>query len=324
MDLLVSFQIGLPSIIRQDQCDTMLPRYLLDTDFDEDSIELPPSRPPTDSTPISYDITKAGLMSVFGKIVDQTLSIHPVSYEEIMKLDSRLRDAHSSVPPHLQVVPMELSFTDPAWLIMKRLNIELLYLKSLCVLHRRHMGMARFNPCYKYSKQTCIDSAMKLLGHQADIHRELQPNGQLYQDRWFISSFTTHDFLIAAMILSLDLSYTAKAASSGQSSGDVSTGVHDRRADMLQALDISYHIWNETKDQSTEAYRASEALAVMLGKVQAGCSAMSETATQDLSELNSATVDGLNLNGQIANSQGWLNNSMRDHVFDSRIRIDCL
>ncbi|KAK1832959.1 fungal-specific transcription factor domain-containing protein [Podospora conica] len=50
VDLLISFQFGLPSNITPGSYDTELPRNLHDEDFDEDSIHLPPSRPETELT----------------------------------------------------------------------------------------------------------------------------------------------------------------------------------------------------------------------------------------------------------------------------------
>lgn len=36
----------------------------------------------------------------------------------------------------------------------------------------------------------------------------------------------------------------------------------------MQALETSYHVWRDSKDRSIEAFRASEALAVILRKVR--------------------------------------------------------
>ena len=60
-DLLFSFQVALPSMIRIGDSDTELPSNLFDDEFDEDSTSLPPSRPATEATPISYMIAKGRL-----------------------------------------------------------------------------------------------------------------------------------------------------------------------------------------------------------------------------------------------------------------------
>ncbi len=45
LDSLTSYQLGLPSMIQDPQCDTQLPSNLLDEDFGPHSVHLPASRP---------------------------------------------------------------------------------------------------------------------------------------------------------------------------------------------------------------------------------------------------------------------------------------
>src|SRR6266516_577504 len=71
-DLLFSFHLGLPTLIRMDYCDTGLPRNIYDDELREDMAELPPSRPTNEPTPISYMITKARFTFAFGNIVEFT------------------------------------------------------------------------------------------------------------------------------------------------------------------------------------------------------------------------------------------------------------
>ena len=252
-DLMNSFQVGLPSNIQSGQYDTALPRNLLDSDFDESSTELPVSRPETDVHQITYFIAKGRMMTVFEKILNQELSLAPVPYDRIMELDSALRQAHSTIPLPLKHKPMSQSFADPSHVIMVRLNIELLYQKSICVLHRKYLTQKTSN---SYSRDACATAAMEILNHQASVHQEAQPGGQLYQDRWMLSSFTMNDFFLAAMILSLVVS-----TDSGNDSG------RQAKIDMLQR---SYLICHEQK--SKEARRVTEALAAMLTKLGSNAS----------------------------------------------------
>jgi hypothetical protein len=259
-DLMNSFQIGLPSNIQSGQYDTALPRNLIDSDFDESSTELPVSRPETDVDQITYFIAKGRMMTVFEKILNQELSLAPVPYDRIMELDSELRQAHSTVPLPLRHKPMSQSFADPSHVIMVRLNIELLYQKSICVLHRKYLTQKTSN---SYSRDACATAAMEILNHQASVHQEAQPGGQLYQDRWMLSSFTMNDFFLAAMILSLVV-YTDSGDDPGRQA----------KVDMLQR---SYLICNEQK--SKEARRVAEALAAVLTKL--GSNVSSPTTAAD-------------------------------------------
>ena len=84
----------------------------------------------------------------------------------------------------------------------------------------------------------------------------------------FSSSLNAHDFLLAAMIVCLDLWYGAEAEGSGRGSADLYTWGLERRGDMIRALEISAEIWAETRDQSMEAYKAHELISVMVKKLQ--------------------------------------------------------
>lgn len=207
VDLLVSFQFGLPTNIQTQFFDTQIPRNLHDEDFDEDSKELPPSRPETDRTCALYCIVKSRLVSALADIMSALSSRLPVSYEDIMRLDKQLEASHDSFASILKYKPFSQSVTDPIGLIMQRYWLELLYQKARAVLHRKYLGISRLNKTYAPSRWVCLDAATKTLCHQYDIHCELQPGGRLSKERWFISSLSTHDFLLADMILGLELSY---------------------------------------------------------------------------------------------------------------------
>lgn len=122
-DLLFSFQVGLPSMIRSSDSDTELPRNLYDDDFDEDCKELPPSRQLSEPTPISYLIAKARLSYAFGRVVEQSTAISSAPYEKVMEIDAELRQARDMIPEHLRIRPMEECQQDPVNLIMSRFAV---------------------------------------------------------------------------------------------------------------------------------------------------------------------------------------------------------
>ena len=257
-DVLLSFQAGLPAIIQEDECDTEAPSNLFDTDFDEDCAELPSSRPPTDPTPMLYYVYKCQLGKMFRRVNRHVLTLRDKSYEDTMRLDDELRKEHSKIPPYLRMKPLGLSFTDSTSMIYKRLNAEVTYLKCLCVLHRNHISHERSNPAFAYSRKTCIYSALQLLQYQADLHAICQPGRQFYKDKWFISSLSLHDFLLAAMIICLDIC---------ESHRDPSTADLDAQASKYDALKVSHDIWVSRRDFSRDARRASDVLATMLARI---------------------------------------------------------
>ncbi|KAK4560808.1 hypothetical protein LTR86_005388 [Recurvomyces mirabilis] len=279
-DVHISFQFGLPSIIRTDHYDTQLPRNIYDDELYDTMQTLPPSRPTFEATPMSYMIAKYGMTHLFGQIVERTQSLtDPMSYEQTMKFDQDLRQLRSTHPPLLQMRSFQESARDPANLIMQRLGLEMVYLRSLFVLHRKFIARGRENPRYAYSRRTCIDASMQLLDHQATLHRESQPGGRLRSVKWYISSLTTHDFLLAAMLVCLDLYHLAEAdRRSRQRSGSLNGPAEspltaepyaeDRREEMLRAVDHCIGIWESLKGQSMEAYKASVTLVVMVKRLK--------------------------------------------------------
>lgn len=209
MDTMFSFQLALPSMIRTTDCDASLPRNIFDDEFGMDSKVMPPARPMTEPTPVSYMILKAQISQEFGAIQEELNAVcgKAVSYDDILKRDNHLRELKTNMAPHLRLRPLEECTHDPATLLMQRYNIDIFWNKTMCVLHRKYIARARQNPRYAHSRRACVDSSMEILRHQATLYRESQPGGRMRTMKWFISSLTKHDFLLAAMIVCLDLHY---------------------------------------------------------------------------------------------------------------------
>ncbi|KAJ5781156.1 hypothetical protein N7457_006316 [Penicillium paradoxum] len=266
-DLLFSFQVGLPSMIRSTDSDTELPCNLYDEDFDEDCKELPLPRPLSEPTTISYLITKGRLTYAFGRVNEQNSAISSAPYEKVMETDAELREARDLIPDHLRIRPMDQCQSDSASLIMSRFSIMSIYNKAQCVLHRPYLVRARENPRFVYSRRTCIDSAMELLHTQALMHEESR-NGRLRSRGTRISSLTSADFLLAATIVSLDLYHGLSLQVSGRPSGDTYTWGRERRDEMIAAIQLSKEIWDESRDENMEAWKGSSVLGVMLSKLR--------------------------------------------------------
>ena len=278
MDGLISFQFGLPCNIKPGFFDTELPRNLHDHDFSEHTTELPPSRPETELTVVLYFIVKTRVMRAF-EAVTAAVTRGPVTYNEIMRLDEMLEDAHASVPEPLRYRSFGQSLMDRAGVIMQRYNLELLYQKARCVLHRKYLVIARSDPRFRSSRLACLDAATSLLRHQYDIHAEIQPDGRLAKDRWFLNSLSSHDFLLATMILCLELSHlnqteemeSGHSADGPNQKGDDGGSREEAQDDvvlprevLLDMLRISRSIWQTAQAESTEAKRAAKILSRML------------------------------------------------------------
>ncbi|KAJ5817185.1 hypothetical protein N7447_009418 [Penicillium robsamsonii] len=266
-DILFSHQVGLPGMIRRTDTDTELPRSLYDDDFDEDCKELPPARQLNEPTPISYLIAKARLSNSFSRVIEQCSAVSSASYEKVMEIDAELRHARDLIPDHLHIRPMEECQLDPVNLIMSRFAVMAVYNKAQIVLHRPYLVRARENPRFTYSRKTCIDSAMELLHVQAVLHAETR-NGRLRSRQTRVTSLSSADFLLAATVVTLDLYQGISLQGTGRPSGDTYTWGRERRDEMTAAIQHSIEIWDESRDQSMEAWKASTVLGVMLSKVK--------------------------------------------------------
>lgn len=259
IDALASFHMGLPSMVPTEYCDTEVPRNLYDTDLSTDMDTLPPSRPYTEVTPILYGIVKSGIMGVFKKIVARTQSLASPKYDETIALDHEMKAVYETLPEIFRRRDVAQSFMDSSDLILQRCTLELLYLKGIVVLHRRYIRHEPQNPTFEPSRRFCIEAALEILDRQADLHQATQPGGRLHGDMWAVTSLTMHDFLLAAMVICLDLSINIEALGEEKDASFVSR--------KLQALQLSQKIWATTGNHAAQSRLASIVLDLMIKKV---------------------------------------------------------
>lgn len=264
VDALMSFQMGFPSMIPTEFCDTKVPRNLQFSDLEIGMTVLPPGRPLIENTPTRYPIAKASIMAVFKKIVAHSQSLLLPTYDNTIKLDSEMREAYSDLPEVLKGRDVGRSFMDPSGLIFERCTLEVLYLKGLIVLHRRYISYEVGRHRFEHSRRTAAEAALDILARQADLFQASQPGGRLYDDRWMVSSLTTHDFLLAAMVICLDLSVRLRRSPGLPASGTDDEALTSREYHTLQT---SQRIWSSVSSTSSEARVASLALGLMVQKV---------------------------------------------------------
>jgi hypothetical protein len=300
MDLMVSFHIGLPSMVQAVKSDTRVPLNLRDQDFDEDTKELPPSRPETEITGMSYTLAKGRIARVFGKVVEQANLLTLPQYDEVIALDRELHHAFAAVPPLLRIERMEFSITDSPQLILQRFGLAVLFHKSRCVLHRKYLTKERDNVEFSYSRKAAMDASMELLYIQFEVHEACQPGGPLCKDLWFVSSLALHDLLLAAMIVYLDLIQENEGIA--LRAGVVQTPSVQQK-DMITALKRSYRIWTETKSMSVDKRKACDVLGNMIGRVNSifrnhsGDQTVSTGASDAAGDKDRESISRLSLNG---------------------------
>ncbi|KAF4918415.1 Fusarisetin A cluster transcription factor fsa6 [Colletotrichum viniferum] len=269
-DVVFSHQVSLPSMIYGHDCDTQMPNNIFDEEFGPETKVLPPSRPKTEPTPIAYMIAKSKLCIEMGDILQATNRVgRQVPYDEILRFDARLRQIDQELPPHLKVAPLEGSH-DPVTLIIARYNINVLYLKIICLLHKKYVPRARQNPRYAYSRRSAVEAALETLRHLVTLDRESQANGRLRSLRWFVNSIATKDFLLSAMLVALDLHFdrVAETSNDRRASESAMFWTPEQRMEMLSNLEITKGIWQGLADTSMEAFKATKVLDIMLEKIK--------------------------------------------------------
>lgn len=262
LDTMTSYQLGMPSMIPESQCDTAPPSNLHDEDFGPESLILPQSRPESELTPVLYSIAKWRGLEIFRKIVNRASTNE--TYEEIMRIDSQLRATHEQISPRFRLSEDDGFIVVSPSVLISRYRLELLFQKSRCLLHRHHMTKSFTEPKYIYSRTTCVEAAMAILKHQVDISNEAKPGGILQRDQWFISSLERHDFLLASMVICLELSYRMRNTAPGDSQ---TSNLKFTQIDLVGSLEKSREFWGKFKDNSKEALQAFNAVSHMLGTV---------------------------------------------------------
>ncbi|KIX05351.1 uncharacterized protein Z518_06223 [Rhinocladiella mackenziei CBS 650.93] len=223
---------------------------------------------------------KGTLAQIFRKVAQQALSPKTLVYEDIMKLDGELREKNASIPPILKWKSVSSSIMDETHTILHRLNIELLYQKSLMILHRNYLSHDRSNPAFKYSREACIGAGLQVLQYQEEVHKATQPGGQLHNGNWISSSLSFHDFLLAAMVTCLDL-YESHRQYAVTGLSNLESKAQRRK---YGALVGAYDIWTSRKAISRDVKRASGILANILSKIpRPSIQSLENGAPRDLS-----------------------------------------
>lgn len=293
LDVLLSFQLGLPAMVKTLQSDTQPPRNLLDRDFDVNTKVLPPGRGIDELTPSSYTRAKVRIVRVFADASDTSHTTSPATHETTMELDRRLEEAKADIPPLLRMPDFSELVTDPAEQLMCRFNLDLLYLKTKLVIHRRYMQKPFDELTTEeqrigvgFSRKACINAALRVLQHHHTIYQASQAGGQLESVKWYMGSISTHDFLLAAMVICLELS---QQMSSSYVALNPRGKLCPHRGAMMDALEKSQQIWSEATSKPNhtgdlcqgnnqinkaehmfdETAKAGRAMSVMLERVKA-------------------------------------------------------
>lgn len=281
LDLLIMFQLGLPNTVQFGSWDTRPPSNLQDTDFDEDTTVLPSPRPDTEPTRVTFYTAKHMLMKIFDKILKCSLSVGEIKPEHnLLALHQELVETYDSIPAVLQYRNISASISDPAYLVVTRKCVELMYQKCLCVLHRKYVLAGR-----QESIRVCYDAATQVVQAFLDMYPEFKPGGQFFEDRWLLGSITWTDWLLAVMTLSLVLCQLRRAVVPGFTEAEYNK--------ILHLLKSSHEICVEKMDESVAGRRSARMLQALL---------LQETNGQKAMNGNHAVTPSLTTPAQVAHA----------------------
>ncbi|KAH8705958.1 fungal-specific transcription factor domain-containing protein [Talaromyces proteolyticus] len=261
MDFFTSTQVGLPRIIKDSQCDTRPPAHLVDDDPAFETGEIPPSRPLTDSTPLSHIIQRDSIIKITAEIYDTTEAAIPPSPATVAILSTKLEKAIDSIPACSRYNSLEASVTENPVTIMHRLFLDILIHKAVYLLHRRSFvkgsDAEEENPT---SHELCITAALAILEHQQRMSEETQPGGLMFDIRWKVSSLN-HEFLQATMMLCFALTRLDEDTDANTTKFSCAL---NRRDDIVEALNNAKYLWEKSSDWSVEAQKAAKAIKAVL------------------------------------------------------------
>jgi len=127
------------------------------------------------------------------------------------------------------------------------------------LLHRKYWYSVQAT---HYSRKTSVSSALALLDHQATMHRAARPGGILQTIKWYHFPITNHDFLLAAMLVCLDLMSIYRRGNNA----DIPECIIPESA-KFQTIQRSRAIWAEVMDDCRDARRAVGILTSVLNKL---------------------------------------------------------
>jgi hypothetical protein len=254
--------MGLPSMIKEEDCDTREPFNLLDEDLDENMQALPPPRSDSVVTPVLYLCVRNRILSVFAKISKLTASMQPSTYSDTCELDQQLLKERDAIPLQLQYHPIPPSQWESIDVMMHRIYLDVVFQHSRCMLHRRYLVPARTNELYAKSRSICIEAAIVLLHHQQTLHHEARPGGRIEMRRWKFSSFLDYGLLLGSTILCVDLNLDLQEGLDGEEHWQ-----RKDRLDIIDALQGAHQILLQSWDTSLDSRKGATAIKVILAKI---------------------------------------------------------
>ncbi|EER40989.1 C6 transcription factor [Histoplasma capsulatum H143] len=265
-DHVCSFHIGLPSMISSAISDTAMPSNLHDWELTEGMAKLPPSRPMSEVTGITYMVTKSQILQTVGRIGELLYNTKQMSYDRVLQLDQELFQVVRDIPEPFRMTSWNAAETETLFKTMQRVHVGILYSEGMCALHRKYISTARKDQKFALSRQRCLQSAIALIDLQTGLQSLLRPGHHLEQSRWCLAPVANSSFRLAIMIVCLDLQQDGDAQSESIEADDVLIGIN--RADRMKKVEGAWDTWMNLGDTTAEGQKFHRVFAAVLQKLR--------------------------------------------------------
>jgi hypothetical protein len=284
-DIFFSFQLGLPSMLPFPWLRTEVAHNINDEDFEPTSTQLPPSAPASEATDASYLILKNKMALAFAKALHELSQPGEIPYQRVLDLDLEIRGIYSNSPAIFRVDQLpNVPVLEPHELVTG-LVITTMYHKTLCAIHSKHLELAFKSAQFRYSRNTCLASALTILSFQRFQHQQFVVDGRITDLTRYQTSITIHDYFLAATMLCKGLLAYADEDIEDHAENDPS------REAMLEALDGSLEIFRQLSIQSAEARRACGLLSALMSSIRESSSHVGRSLNVFESEAQSQWID---------------------------------
>ncbi|KAI0390523.1 hypothetical protein F5Y17DRAFT_468869 [Xylariaceae sp. FL0594] len=248
IDITISGQLGVPRLINDAFADTTEPRNLLDSDLSPNLVELPPSRPESEITPMLMVLSRLHAGRMYTAVTNIVTGSHPPTYTKVLQVDRQIEEMYFKIPEYCRTTPQASSVAEPGQLLLHRLSIQMSYQRAQIILHWQYLPLAKRDDRYSYSTKVTVSAALKIIDLYHVIFEGLKTGGRLYSMRWRVSSFFNHDLLIALSILCFSIR---------QNSNKAGTPELDN---LKQALRRTRIVWKSRPSMPTDLQRGFAAI----------------------------------------------------------------
>ncbi|KAJ8610234.1 hypothetical protein MRB53_038637 [Persea americana] len=280
-DNMASFLAGLPGTALDYCSNVVAPLNLSDACLNSTAGAMS-AEPIWKATPVQYLLVKGRLMHELGRINQFNNSLAQHTYDEVCVLDQMLRETYEDISSSLRTShnTAEHPYKSAA---ASTFQLEFLYHRGMCALHRRSLTKSMSNTRYALSRDRCITSAMALLNQQDMMHRSTQGNVQGNMVKWYAMSQSQHSCLLAAATLCLELEWRRKTPSMQETMLPSDA--------LFQMLSRLCAVWVDVADSSFEATQVWQILSSIVSSLDVAAKIHDRDAVVLASDLDNSSSD---------------------------------